>query len=155
MCQRVFNLGFGRYPCDIPPANLPTIFLEGAGIGSVFSILAIVWSKTSFALTIMRISQGKLRAFVVGLAVAMNIAMMLQGVFVWAKCTPVERNWRPTLPGSCWDTKVSNGYAVFSGILSGVCDIALALLPWHLVWSLKMKSREKIGVVLAMSMGVL
>ncbi|KAK3997842.1 hypothetical protein QBC44DRAFT_376303 [Cladorrhinum sp. PSN332] len=155
MCQRVFNYGFGRYPCDIlPPQNLSRIALQGAGIGAVFSILAIVWSKTSFALTIMRITTGRVRAFVIALAVTMNILMSLQTVFAWVKCTPVEKNWKPLMPGTCWDTRATNAYGVFAGTLSGVCDIVLALLAWHVVWGLKMKKREKIGVVVAMSMGI-
>jgi hypothetical protein len=38
---------------------------------------------------------------------------------------------------------------------SGVMDIFLALLPWPIIWKLQMKRKEKIGVALAMSMGVL
>jgi hypothetical protein len=38
---------------------------------------------------------------------------------------------------------------------SGVMDIVLALLPWSIVWNLQMKKKEKIGVAVAMSMGVL
>ena len=34
-------------------------------------------------------------------------------------------------------------------------DIALALLPWKLIVGLQMKRKEKIGVIFAMSMGVL
>ena len=34
-------------------------------------------------------------------------------------------------------------------------DITLALLPWKLIFGLQMKRKEKFGVVLAMSMGVL
>jgi len=34
-------------------------------------------------------------------------------------------------------------------------DFVLAFLPWPLVWSLQMQRREKIGVAVAMSMGVL
>lgn len=34
-------------------------------------------------------------------------------------------------------------------------DILLALLPWSVVWNLQMKKQEKIGVAVAMSMGVL
>jgi hypothetical protein len=30
-------------------------------------------------------------------------------------------------------------------------DIALAMLPWKLVWKLQMKPAEKIGVAIAMS----
>ena len=33
-------------------------------------------------------------------------------------------------------------------------DIVLALLPWKLVWPLNMRRKEKIGVIVAMSMGV-
>ena len=34
-------------------------------------------------------------------------------------------------------------------------DLVLAFLPWKLLWSLQMKKAEKIGVCIAMSMGVL
>jgi hypothetical protein len=34
-------------------------------------------------------------------------------------------------------------------------DIVLALLPWTVIWKLQMKTPEKIGVAVAMSMGVL
>lgn len=38
---------------------------------------------------------------------------------------------------------------------SGCMDFILALLPWLIIWKLEMKKREKIGIALAMSMGVL
>ncbi|KAK4150505.1 hypothetical protein C8A00DRAFT_46131 [Chaetomidium leptoderma] len=109
LCQRVINLGFGKYPCDIPPANLRRIAFEGGGLGSAFTICAVMWSKTSFGIT---------------------------AVFVWVKCEPVERDWMPAAAagpgagegGRCWDLRVSNGYG--------------------------MKRKEKVGVVVAMSMGV-
>jgi len=34
-------------------------------------------------------------------------------------------------------------------------DITLALLPWTLIWKLQMKKKEKAGVAIAMSMGIL
>jgi len=34
-------------------------------------------------------------------------------------------------------------------------DFVLALLPWTVVWGLTMRKTEKIGVAVAMSMGVL
>ena len=40
-------------------------------------------------------------------------------------------------------------------VYSGLSDIILALLPWSIVWKLQMKPKEKIGVAIAMSMGVL
>jgi hypothetical protein len=38
---------------------------------------------------------------------------------------------------------------------SALCDFALALLPWRLLLRFNMYNREKIGVAIAMSMGVL
>jgi hypothetical protein len=34
-------------------------------------------------------------------------------------------------------------------------DMLLALLPWKVIWKLQMKEKEKLGVGIAMSMGVL
>lgn len=38
---------------------------------------------------------------------------------------------------------------------SGCMDFILALLPWMVLWNLEMKKREKAGIALAMSMGIL
>lgn len=37
---------------------------------------------------------------------------------------------------------------------SAAMDFTLALLPWKIIWALQMKRVEKIGVAVAMSMGV-
>ena len=37
---------------------------------------------------------------------------------------------------------------------SGCMDFILALLPWVVLWGLEMNKREKVGVGIAMSMGV-
>ena len=33
-------------------------------------------------------------------------------------------------------------------------DLTLAMLPWTIIWGLQMKLKEKIGVAIAMSCGV-
>jgi hypothetical protein len=38
---------------------------------------------------------------------------------------------------------------------SGAMDIALALLPWGIFWPLMMKRVENLGIIFAMSMGIL
>jgi hypothetical protein len=133
--QRVISRGFGKYPCDIAPDNLPGIKFEGGGLGPTLAVLRIAWSKTSFGITLLRLMHGRLRRFVAAVVVAMNVATVLQVVIVWVKCDPVERIWRPMVPGRCWDLRVSNGYAFFNGVLSGVCDLLFALLPWRLLWA--------------------
>ncbi len=34
-------------------------------------------------------------------------------------------------------------------------DFVLAMIPWKIIWGLQMKKKEKFGVAIAMSMGVL
>jgi hypothetical protein len=34
-------------------------------------------------------------------------------------------------------------------------DFFLALLPWKILWNLQMNNRDKIGLAIAMSMGIL
>lgn len=38
---------------------------------------------------------------------------------------------------------------------SAAMDFVLALLPWQIIWNLQMKRKEKFGVAVAMSMGIL
>lgn len=38
---------------------------------------------------------------------------------------------------------------------SAATDFILALLPWAMLWNLNMKNKEKFGVAVAMSLGVL
>ncbi|KAH8898038.1 hypothetical protein GQ53DRAFT_621766, partial [Thozetella sp. PMI_491] len=152
--QALVYLGFGQYPCDIGPQNLSTIYL-GVNIGSTFGILAIVWSKTAFAITFLRLVEGKTKAIVWSVIITMNLVMGLEAIFTWVHCMPVAKIWNPNISGTCWSTDVAGGYAVFSSVYSGVMDVLLALLPWRVLWHLQMKKREKFGIAAAMSMGCL
>ncbi|KAK3934691.1 hypothetical protein QBC46DRAFT_299422 [Diplogelasinospora grovesii] len=147
------SLGFGEHIWDIDAHNLANIGLLGQ-LGATVSILAAVWSKTSFGMTLLRITEKKTKATVWFIIVTMNLAMSMSALITWIQCNPVAKGWETMLPGSCWDPKVNAYYGVFSGAYSGTMDIVLALLPWSVVWNLQMKKKEKIGVAIAMSMGV-
>ncbi len=154
MTSGVVALGFGKYPQFINPMNFPLMGLE-ANFGQSIGILAVVWSKTSFAITLLRLTKGRTKWIIWYIIISMNLIMILLSIFTWTQCTPVAKTWNKMLPGTCWNQNVVNGYNVFTSIYSGVCDITLALLPWHLIWNLQMKKKEKLGVGFAMSMGLL
>lgn len=144
-------------------------------ISATFAILAAAWSKTSFAITLLRISQGWVWALVWCIIVSMNVLLGLSALFNWIQCSPVEKSWNPTVQGTCYPMgrivdylMVSTGKtftpfvshsnmftsnAAIKGY-SAAMDIILALLPWKLIWPLNMRKKEKIGAIVAMSMGV-
>lgn len=81
---------------------------------------------------------------------------MLPSAFLtWASCRPTAKLYNPFLPGECWPGYITRNYGYFNAAFCTVVDFALALLPWKLLWGLQLKTKEKIGVGIAMSMGLL
>ncbi|KAK0639663.1 hypothetical protein B0T16DRAFT_337083 [Cercophora newfieldiana] len=147
------SLGSGQHVYMVPPQNFGTLGLIGNLTGT-FSILAATWSKTSFALTLLRLMQGKMRIFLWFIIVTINVFMGLNALFMWIRCTPVQKTWNPYAYGTCWDPLVYPNYGMFAAGYSAAMEFTLALLPWKVIWNLQMKRKEKFGVALAMSMGI-
>ncbi|KAK1760135.1 hypothetical protein QBC47DRAFT_289771 [Echria macrotheca] len=153
------SLGFGMHSADIrPAANLSVVNLLALVQGSLAGFGA-VWSKTSFGMTLLRIVEGRrVRGVVWFVLGSMNLAMTGGVVVSWVQCWPVARVWYDKSGGEgggCWgDGRVGVYFGVFAAVYSGVMDILLALLPWTIIWRLQIRKKEKMGIALAMSMGV-
>ncbi|KAL3297350.1 integral membrane protein [Colletotrichum asianum] len=146
---------FGKHNWDITPGNWSWLLLH-ANLSGSFSIIAACWSKTSFALTLLRIANERWMKYLIWfIMISVNIALGLNVLFTWIQCTPVEKTWRTaSTPGTCWDKSIPMNYNTFTASYSGAMDIVLAILPWKIIWGLSMTKKEKFGVSLAMSMGV-
>ncbi|KAK0619647.1 hypothetical protein B0T14DRAFT_496339 [Immersiella caudata] len=150
------NLGYGKHSWNIPRGNLNDLFLIGQ-ISVTFAICAQSWSKTSFAISMLLISDGihgRTRIFVWFAIVSMNLLFGMAAMFFWVGCTPVEKAWHPFMRGSCWSPNVVITYGIFVSAYSGILDLVFAIIPWQIIMRLQMETKEKIGVALAMSMGV-
>ncbi|KAJ4292242.1 hypothetical protein N0V88_005873 [Collariella sp. IMI 366227] len=104
------------------------------------SILATCWSKTSFAISLLRISQGKVHNAVWFIIISTNLVLGSNGAIQWAQCWPVPKRWHSDMEGTSY---------------SGVMDIVLAFLPWKIIWTVAINKKEKMGALLAMSTGVI
>ncbi|AEO64581.1 uncharacterized protein THITE_2011423, partial [Thermothielavioides terrestris NRRL 8126] len=147
------RLGFGKHFWDIDEADLLAIGLVSNVTASV-SILAAVLSKTSFAVTLLRITEGYTKIAIWVIIAVMNSSMWLSALFQWIQCNPPRKTWDHSVPGTCWDPSVMTGYNVYSGAISALGDAVLSLLPWSVLFSLRIKRKEKVGVGVAMSMGI-
>ena len=105
--------GYGRYWYDWDPNNGITMFLLINAGGSA-TLTAATWSKTSFALTLLRLTEGKLKWLLWFIIVTMNIFMGLSALFNWIQCTPVNATWDPMVEGKCWDPEIVPKYNIFS-----------------------------------------
>jgi hypothetical protein len=176
LITRAVNLGvIGKHVSAIEnPENIPEA-LKLVYISFTILILGCVFSKTSFAFTLLRIvTKTWMKALLWFIIVTMNAIMWLCAVSYLAQCTPTAALWNTKVAATakCWPTNVFEIIAIVAGCkwtpsglritntdqtsaYSGCMDFVLALLPWMILWKLEMKKREKVGIALAMSMGVL
>jgi hypothetical protein len=149
------TVGYGKHIWDFDVmTDMPKLMIPITMAGT-FSVTASIWSKTSFGITLLHLTDGWAKKVTWGIIISMNIAMGLSALFPWVNCTPINKVWDMFAAGTCWDPKIMVRYNIFSGVYSSCADIALALLPWQFIWGLQMKQKEKIGVGVAMSMGIL
>lgn len=146
-------LGFGKRTQDIQPQYLATIALGSAAISTVSS-LAATMSKISFGVTLLRLTSGCLRWFVWFCIVSLFLIMLPSALSPWIQCETVATTWNDS-HDHCWASDEAIDYGIFNAAWCATADFALALLPWYLIWGLQLKFREKIGVGIAMSMGML
>ncbi|KAH7146106.1 hypothetical protein EDB81DRAFT_842367 [Dactylonectria macrodidyma] len=150
-CQK----GIGMHLTDIPPDHLSEA-IKLLYVGEFFAIVAVAVSKTSFAVTLLRLAERPWHSYVLWfIIVSLNSIMLLCGIFQFVQCSPTEKLWNLGVPGACWDPRININYAIFAGSYSAAADFILALFPWLLIWHLQMRKREKVGVAVAMSLGIL
>lgn len=155
MTTYLVSLGLGKPPQALEFDNLPK-FLLAVLVRGTFAVTSIAWSKTGFAITMLRLTDGWVKRFIWFLIVTINISLGITALIQWVACTPLQSNWDPRVPKSTCGMSTSTvlGYNLFSGAWSAAADIVLALLPWQILSQLQMNSREKIGAGIAMSMGL-
>jgi len=67
------------------------------------------------------------------------------------ECTPRERIWKRSLPGTCIDIPALLNV---SGMFNFVTDVLILLVPVKSVWTLQMKKKQKVHVVLVFTFGL-
>ena len=107
------SLGFGHHLLSINPNVLSTMAWHSQWTGTT-SLLAGVLAKTSFAITMLHISDGWTRSVILIVTVIMNLAVVVNVFVIWFRCLPPSKVWDFTAPGVCLDQRVNSGYAMFA-----------------------------------------
>ncbi|KAM0278416.1 hypothetical protein ACHAQH_005171 [Verticillium albo-atrum] len=151
----IVTLGFGDHVWTVRDENLRAINLNTILVAT-FGIIATTTSKSSFAMTLYRLSTAAwMRYLLIFIMITINISMNMIWVFGLAKCQPLERVFDNKVPGTCWDPKKLLKYQLFAAYYSAALDFVLALLPWQILMGASMLRRERLGVAIAMSLGAI
>lgn len=148
--------GLGRHLHDLDLSSSNSLQLA-IPIAFTCSMLGAAWSKTSFALTLIRLTRRNtmLRNSLWFIVVSLNAVMVFNAVLQFIWCQPAWTLWsgRTFAGGECWSPWVLIGYSMAAVGYLGIIDLTLAIIPWLIISKLKMDMKEKIGVAVCMSLG--
>lgn len=135
-------------------------------------IAACALGKTSYAVTqwTRSATKSKMRAALFCVVALMDLANLLDAIFVFAHCRDPRHLWIPSIHTTCWfEPKAFVGYSIAVGgkeplktsrrvsmltlakVFSGFVDISLALNAWFLIRQLNMGKHQKRTLHLSMS----
>lgn len=124
-------------------------------VATTFSVLGAAWSKTSFAVTLLRATKGLLHCLTWCIIGSMNLILACNVLLQYIWCQPSSAIWTKGTKGACWDKEVIIYYSIAAGGYSAAMDIILTIIPWWVIKELKMQTREKVGVAVCMSLGIM
>ncbi|KAK1961977.1 hypothetical protein LY78DRAFT_587585 [Colletotrichum sublineola] len=163
LTEFIIKSRFGRPGFPLTQENISVLTI--LGLASITcSFVSQVWSKTAFAISLLRMCDGWKKSFVWFAIISMNILFTFSAVSFWIGCVPLKKKWDPFGQGTCYDLKWVVSFGIFVSVYSGFLDIALAVIPWLILMrptpaeqssGLTLSKKEKIGVSVALSMGVL
>ncbi|KAI0024707.1 hypothetical protein F4780DRAFT_550640 [Xylariomycetidae sp. FL0641] len=133
-----------------------TLFKAALSTGSI----STAWSKTAFALTLFSISKHwAARVFLWASVLGLNVICYICAVGLWARSCdepgPSVGQSTSYLPGPCWSVVSFSRVMMVQAVYAGIMDLAFAIFPWAVIWRTKLERREKVGLCIVMSLGIL
>ncbi|KAH7014332.1 uncharacterized protein B0I36DRAFT_49363 [Microdochium trichocladiopsis] len=111
-------------------------------------------SKTSIAVVLTRCTFGwwKWTTWALtGLVCAMLLPHAILGFAIICDQNPLYAQW--AIPGPCIEYPKLKNFKIAIQVVSIIIDVWFTLLPWKIVWKLKLKTTERFGFAFAMSLG--
>lgn len=105
--------GFGRHSWDLSPTFNISKFLLAIEVRATFTLIAIAYTKTAFAITLLRLTEGWTKRFIWFVIISVNIALGLSALLGWVQCSPIAKAWTPSMSGKCFSENVLVDYAIF------------------------------------------
>lgn len=82
--------GQGKHIWEIPPEVIPTFALPGR-VTSTLQVVALAWSKTSFAITLFNVVGQKTEKWILVFTIfSLNVLLAVSALLPWVACLPLE-----------------------------------------------------------------
>ncbi|VUC25269.1 unnamed protein product [Clonostachys rosea] len=108
-------------------------------VGQTFAIIGMTVAKWSLGLFLLRLVESAWHKTSIWITLMLlAIASLLSAFVFWFQCSPPRAMWDRTLPATC-----------------AFADLFFALVPWWFMWNLQMNKREKLIILISLSLGVI
>jgi len=115
--QTILGLGYGQHVKDImakDPGNIRKILIYLMAASGIIRLSTNI-ARVSFAMTLLRLANEKEKIFV-WFAITSLLAVMTPAIILpFATCSPFEKIFDQSIPGTCIDKRASIGYFYFQG----------------------------------------
>jgi hypothetical protein len=101
--------GIGLHYLDMNLKYMPKMAWISYGAGFC-ATLATTWSKTSFGITLLRLSDGWVKWLIWFIIITTNLVHGFSAAMMWIQCWPVAKLWTPSMEGTCWPNSVVQDY---------------------------------------------
>lgn len=113
-------------------------------------------SKTAFGVTLIRMSNRPQKAILWFCIISMNSYMAIKCLFQWSKyCGRSDYQQWYRVPGYCINYNFEVNFKEGGQVYNIIMDFVFALFPWWITWPLEMRTVEKIGLCLTLSLGMI
>jgi hypothetical protein len=117
LATKMLSLGFGRSMLVTPEISTYIFIADN------FHKIALGLTKTSFAVTLLRISTGWQVYLIWFLVVSMNIQFVVHIILTWRRTCGAVIDETPFLPVSCWPVESAIALGLFGGCRLTACDL--------------------------------
>ena len=127
-------------------------------IAQVLAILSLVVGRIAVISFLLILQQrthpiGRRLLYVVGFL--QGIINVVEVVLILKQCTPIERLWDPSVPGTCDMIKICSQVGFLQGSIGAFADLFLAFYPICIIAPLQQTRKVKIGLCLIMGGGLM
>lgn len=123
-------------------------------ISSCGTLIGQALTKTAFAVTLLKLTKNWLKWILWYIIISMNAYMIAKVILQWAKVcgnSSYDVHYRLDF---CLDSKFREDFKEGGNVYNVIMDFILATFPWIITWKLDMRRVEKIGLCVAMSLGM-
>ncbi|KAJ5774225.1 hypothetical protein N7457_009121 [Penicillium paradoxum] len=150
------NTGFGKHAMYLASDDLELAILLNL-VSFVFGIVSFTLPKLAVTAMLNRIlNPSALKKAILwamtGTAAVVSIICIL---ILFTMCDPPAALWKASLvaTATCKDTEILIDYAIFTGAVSAVIDLALAFYPISTLLKLQMSLRKRLALCAALGLG--